>query len=268
MRLSIAIPDTSLVDESTQLDKSRKISDIARACAIFKVDVIYIYDDGGSEQDKALLVTVLKYLETPAFLRKRLFPRINELKYAGVLKPLKIPSHITPTNPKKIRAGSIREGIVVSGKGRRFVDVGINQPVPYFGRKEPGKRTTVQFKEVRPEMKIKEITREEATEYWGYQIKERAALASLVSGWDGKMILTSRRGKEAGLQIIHEYAKTAEPVLVVFGSTDRGIHEILGGAIKQVQNARIVNFFPGQATETVRLEEAILGCLSILRSGL
>ena len=106
MQISIAIPDSCLLDESTQLDKSRKISTIARACAIFKINTIYIYDHKGSNQDKKLLVTILKYLETPPFLRKRLFPRVNELKYAGVLNPLKIPSHVTPTNPKKISQGS------------------------------------------------------------------------------------------------------------------------------------------------------------------
>jgi len=33
-----------------------------------------------------------------------------------------------------------------------------------------------------------------------------------------------------------------------------------------MQNAKVINFFPHQATETVRLEEAILGTLSILNS--
>ena len=57
-----------------------------------------------------------------------------------------------------------------------------------------------------------------------------------------------------------------ESTLVVFGTVDKGIHEILGGKIKQVQNAHIVNFFPQQGTETVRFEEALLGVLSILNT--
>ena len=56
------------------------------------------------------------------------------------------------------------------------------------------------------------------------------------------------------------------PVLLVFGSTDRGIHDILGNKINNLQNSRIVNFFPNQGTETVRIEEAILGCLSVLNT--
>ena len=41
-------------------------------------------------------------------------------------------------------------------------------------------------------------------------------------------------------------------------------YDILGTDIKKVQNSKIFNFFPNQATQTVRLEEAILGILSII----
>ena len=51
---------------------------------------------------------------------------------------------------------------------------------------------------------------------------------------------------------------------MVFGSPEKGIYEILSENIKKTQNANIYNFFPNQATETVRLEEAILGTLSAL----
>jgi len=46
LNLSIAIPDSSLLDESTILNKTKKISLIARACAIFKINQIFIYQDG------------------------------------------------------------------------------------------------------------------------------------------------------------------------------------------------------------------------------
>jgi len=55
-----------------------------------------------------------------------------------------------------------------------------------------------------------------------------------------------------------------EPILIVFGTTNKGIHDILGTDIKKIQNSKIFNFFPNQATQTVRLEEAILGILSII----
>ena len=61
-----------------------------------------------------------------------------------------------------------------------------------------------------------------------------------------------------------KYDMFDKDTLVVYGSTEQGVHEILGNNIRKIQNAKIFNFFPNQATETVRLEEAILVTLSIL----
>ena len=266
MKLSVAIPESALSDESLKIDKTRKVSVLARACAIFKVDTIYVYQEGNNKQDGNLIVMILKYLETPQFLRKRLFPKMNDLKFAGVLQPLKIPSHITPANPKKINRGDVREGIVVSVKGKRFVDVGINQLVPFFGNTSMGKRVTVQFKEGYPKFSVKEINKNETRSYWGYTVKERANLFSLLNEWKGNIIITSRKGKTATKEQLAKYTTSDQPTLVVFGSPEKGIHEILGGKMKNVQNAKSLNFFPNQATETVRLEEALLGTLSIINA--
>lgn len=264
LNISIAIPNSSLSDDTTKLDKSRKISEIARACAIFKVNTIYIYKENSTRQDQELLETILRYLDTPPFLRKRIFPRINVLKFAGILHPLKIPSHMTTANPKKIKTGDIREGIVIGAKGKRFVDFGINQLIPYYGKTKIGKRITIQFKKGYPDLIIKEISRDQIPEYWGYRIKERGDLFSLISSWPGNIILTSRKGKTITKSLIKKFADSKKPVLIVYGSPFKGIYEILGTKIKQLQNSKILNFFPHQATETIRLEEAILGTLSIL----
>ena len=266
MTLSIAIPESSLSDESLKIDKTRKVSVLARACAIFKIDTVYVYQEGNYKQDGNLLVIILRYLETPQFLRKRLFPKMNDLKFAGVLQPLKIPSHITPANQKKINRGDVREGIIVSVRGKRFVDVGVNQLIPFFGRATIGKRVTVQFKEGYPKLSVKEINKNEAPFYWGYSVKERANLFSLLSEWKGSIIITSRKGKTATKEQVSKYTKSDQHTLVVFGSPEKGIHEILGGRMKNVQNAKSLNFFPNQATQTVRLEEALLGTLAIINA--
>ncbi len=266
MKLSVAIPESALSDDSLKIDKTRKISVLARACAIFKIDTIYVYQDGDNKQDGSLLVMILKYLETPQFLRRRLFPKMNDLKFAGVLQPLKIPSHITPANSKKINRGNVREGIVVSIKGKRFVDVGINQLLQFFGTTSIGKRVTVQFKEGYPKLSVKEINKNEVPDYWGYSVKERANLFSLLNEWKGNIIITSRKGKTATKEQISKYTKSEQPTLIVFGSPEKGVHEILGGRIKNIQNSKVLNFFPDQATQTVRLEEALLGTLAIINS--
>jgi len=264
LKLSVAIPESALSDESLKIDKTRKISILARACSIFKIDTIYVYQEGDSKQDGSLLVMILKYLETPQFLRRRLFPKMNDLKFAGVLQPLKIPSHITPANSKKIIRGDVREGIVVSIKGKRFVDVGINQLIQFFGKTAIGKRVTVQFKEGYPKLSVKEIDKSEIPFYWGYSVKERANLFSIINEWKGNIIITSRKGKTATKEQVSKYTTSDQPTLVVFGSPEKGVHEILGGKMKNVQNAKTLNFFPNQATQTVRLEEALLGTLAII----
>lgn len=267
LKLSIAIPESALSDESLKIDKTRKVSILARACSIFKIETIYIYQDGNNyKQDGDFMVMILRYLETPQFLRKRLFPKINDLKFAGVLQPLRIPSHMTPANPKKINRGDIREGIVVSVKGKRFVDVGVNQLIQFFGKTAIGKRVTVQFKEGYPKLSIKDIRKDESEQYWGYQIKERASLFSLLNEWKGNIIITSKKGRTATKEQISKYTKSDQPTLVAFGSPEKGIHEILGAKMKNVQNAKALNFFPNQATETVRLEEALLGVLAIINA--
>ena len=52
-----------------------------------------------------LMVMILKYLETPQFLRKRLFPKMNDLKFAGVLQPLK---NCKPCNTCKFKKDQTR----------------------------------------------------------------------------------------------------------------------------------------------------------------
>ena len=266
MKLSVAIPESALSDESLKIDKTRKISILARACAIFKVDTIYVYQEGNKKADPGLLIMILKYLETPQFLRRRLFPKINDLKFAGVLQPLKIPSHNTPVNAKKIIPGDIREGIIVSAKGKKFADIGINQLIPYYGNVSTGKRVTIKFKEGYPKLSIKDIDKSEIPVYWGYSVKERANLFSVLSEWSGDIIITSRKGKKVTNEQLLKYTKSEKSTLVVFGSPQRGVHEIIGGRMNKVQNAKTLNFFPNQATETVRLEEALLGTLAIINA--
>ena len=265
MNLSIAIPDSTLLDESTILFKTKKISMIARACAIFKINQIFIYqDEKGNENDLALLSTSLKYLETPQYFRKKLFPKSNLLKYAGVLQPLNISSHLTTSNQKMIKIGDTRDALIINYKGKKFLDIGINKHIQYFGKMKSGTRIAVQIKTTQPELTIKEISREDIKDYWGYDVKERSNLLSLLSTWKGKIILTSKKGKNFTTTEAKKMSESNEPLLIVFGTTNKGVYDILGTDIKKIQNSKIFNFFPKQGTQTVRLEEAILGTLSII----
>ena len=238
---------------------------IARTCAIFKIKQIFIYqDEKGDKNDSALLSTSLKYLETPQYFRKQLFPKSNLLKYAGVLQPLNISSHLTTSNQKMIKIGDIRDALIINYKGKKFLDIGINKLIQYFGKMKSGTRIAIQIKTTQPKLTIKEISREDIKDYWGYSVKERSNLLSVLSAWDGKIILTSKKGKNFTITEAKKMFESNEPILIVFGTTNKGVYDILGTDIKKIQNSKIFNFFPKQGTQTVRLEEAILGTLSVI----
>jgi len=265
LSLSIAIPDSSLLDESTILFKTKKVSMIARTCAIFKINQIFIYqDEKGNKNDSALLSTSLKYLETPQYFRKQLFPKSNLLKYAGVLQPLNISSHLTTSNQKMIKIGDTRDALIINYKGKKFLDIGINKLIQYFGKMKAGTRIAIQIKTIQPKLTIKEISKEDIKDYWGYSVKERSNLLSVLLAWNGKIILTSKKGKNFTITDAKKMFESNEPMLIVFGTTNKGVYDILGTDIKKIQNSKIFNFFPKQGTQTVRLEEAILGTLSII----
>ena len=267
MKLSIAIPDSSLTDEKTLENKTRKIASIARSCGIFRVDEIIIYRDGkGHENDSKLFVTILKYLETPQYFRRDVFGKTSLLKFVGALPPLKIPNQIGTSDPKELKKNDVREGVIVRIKGQKGVDIGVNQMINYYSKHDIGKRIIVQIKNTFPDLSVKEITKNEISDYWSYNVRQSSNLLSVLSNWDGIKILTSRKAKNLSQTHIGELKKSEKSILVVFGSTNKGIHDMLGNKINTIQNAKTVNFFPNQGTETVRVEEAIIGSLAILNA--
>src|SRR5215208_4559171 len=273
--LWITIPDSSLSDEQTKRDKSVKIAQFARACSIFRVKRIYIYHDSLShfeKDDLHLLKTILRYLDTPQYLRKILFPMMHQLQYAGILHPIKAPHHRVVEDMKKIKAGEVRTGVIVKVKGQLFVEVGLGSLMPFMGEGFEGKKVNVRFTDSYPNLKAVQAIEQDILDYWGYEVKDVASISKLLASLDKTaIIITSRKGRyfkniEAGLA---EDAKIVQNILVAFGSPKYGLHDILakeGASIKPYQY--VVNMIPNQGTETVRLEEAVLGALAILNSAL
>jgi methyltransferase len=271
----VAIPDSALSDEQTKRDKSIKIAQFARACSIFRVKRIYIYHDSLSQferEDPNLLKTILQYLDTPQYLRKILYPRMHQLEYAGILHPIKAPHHRPPEDIKKVRAGDVRTGVIAKVKGQLFVEAGLGSLIPFVGAGFEGKKVNVKFTAPYPNLKAIEATDSDISEYWGYEVKEVPSLGKLLAGVENaEVIITSRKGsyfKNMEAKLV-ERSKNVQNLLIVFGAPRNGVHELLA---KEGTNVKpyefVVNMFPSQGTETVRLEEAILGTLAILNSSL
>lgn len=263
----IAVPDSFVSDLPTLRDKTIKVGILARTCSIFGVKRIMIYHDEkhGNEKDRKIIRRILEYAETPQYLRKKLFGKEEELRYVGLLHPLRTPHHKLKVNVKEIKKGEIREAIVVRRKGNYYADVGLDALVPISGKVREGQRITVIFTSKFPDLKC-EVFKDEPKEYWGYRVLEYTTLFSALNSAN-KVILTSRKGYFVNEKIneIKEVLKLKEPTLIAFGSQKRGLLDILKLSLQELpKNWYCYNFFPNQQTATIRTEEAILGVLSII----
>ena len=265
-KIAVSLPDTLLEDKESAREKTVKLGFIARACAIFGVDVIEIFRDPKAAGEEKLIRKVLEYLEAPQYLRKRLFPLDEDLRYAGMLPPLRIPSHKARIPKDRLAVGEVREG-VINADGT--VDIGLDVAPGLRQKSLPGKRVTVKVASLRPPV-ADLIPRETAGQYWGYAVETRTVAEVLSDSRFSRKIATSRLGTPMvdELSRLTSSLHHAEGVKLIFGSPSRGLFEIVGEDLPRRVDY-VVNFFPEQQVETVRTEEAVfvsLGVVALLSS--
>jgi hypothetical protein len=274
-KLSVAIPASIVSDTPHLREKTSKIGLIGRAAAIFRVNEIIIYPDNpkvNQTADMDLTAVLLAYMETPQYLRKRLFKLKPELRYAGILPPLRTPHHPLNRRIKKLKIGEYREGVTVSKtKGGMLVDIGVEQPALIPNRLlSIGKRVTVKIINVDKRVEGELANRDEIPEYWGYKVTvEKHPFGKMVKnrGFD-LTIATSKYGvpfADVAEKIAEKWRK-ANNILVAFGAPTQGLYETVryeGFNLEDVADF-VVNTIPMQGTETVRTEEAFIASLAIL----
>lgn len=273
-RVSIAIPASVVYDTPHLREKTSKIGLIGRAAAIFGVEEIIVYQDEPGTNQKAeteLVATLLHYMETPQYLRRRLFKLRPELRYAGILPPLRTPHHPLGKRVADLEVGEYREGVIIA-KTRRgtLVDIGIkNLAIIPKVHLSPGERITVKIVDVGEQILAKIATREEIPYYWGYKVSVwGGSFGSLAkSGRFDLKIATSKYGVDY-MGVRDEIAgrwRNADTVLVGFGAPTKGLYEIVKREKLNLTEIVdfVVNTIPGQWTETVRTEEALIASLSV-----
>lgn len=256
-------------------EKTSKIGLVGRAAAIFRVNEIIIYPDvtkTNQSREIDLVGTLLSYMETPQYLRKRLFKIEPKLQYAGILPPLRTPHHPLRQGTGRLRVGDYREAITLSNTAEGVLaDIGINEPGIIIGAKlQLGKRITVRVKKANKRTILELADREEIPEYWGYTVtKECGTLGILLRNrrFDLK-IGTSKYGSLL-IDVIEQIRgkwKSANSILVAFGAPTRGLKEIVEEERLLLEDVVdfVVNTVPEQGTETVRTEEAIVASLAAL----
>lgn len=337
INLNVAIPSSSLMDEETLRDKTIKISRFARAFSIFGVKKVFIYNDNKRRQysvnkfkknkhkndlniigdESNILKLILEYLDTPQYLRKALYPICNELKFAGLLDPIKSPHHKKKIPLDQIKEGDLRIGFLVNKTDRKdfsklrdrkmdnnsfnkrirtdlsfpddfrrvkfwhnknnnqtdmYVDIGLDYLIPFYGNNDlVGQRVDIKIIGKYPNIKaVRAFKKDLENIYWGYKVSIVPSLDHIFRLEDKNtfIILTSRKGgrfkdNEARFK---EFITHYDNLLIVFGSPTKGLDEIYPN-IEQLATRKSCfysNLFPNQHTETIRLEEAVLGSLSIL----
>jgi len=257
-RLAVSIPGTVLEEKESPRDRTAKLGLVARACAIYGVDLIEVFRDPRGRGAESEIRQVLEYLETPQYLRRKLYPLDDSLRYAGILPPLRIPSHKAKVPFDEIRVGEVRDG-VANGDGT--VDVGLDVAPRLRQRVAPGQRVTVRFASLRPAI-VEEVRREEINEYWGYRVEVKSLAEVLSDSRFGVRIATSRLGTPVtkALGQVEASIKGADGVKLIFGSPSRGLFDIVGRDLGKKVDF-VLNLFPQQQVETVRTEEAIFAGL-------
>jgi len=268
-KLSIGIP-SSLVSEIPHLrEKTSALGQIARAAAVFRVDDVYIFRDAPDES--RLIRLVLSYLETPQYLRRRMFKKMEELRYVGILPPLRTPHHPLEKRADRLEVGEFREGVVLSDEsGEYAVEIGVDRRALVRGRAPSvGGRATVKITEVSPQLRGVFAGRREIDLYWGYGVHVAGdRLEGLISNkrFDLKIATSRHSPPLKGLESeVRERFSDAKDVLVAFGSPRRGLGEMIprGSSLDDLFDLSI-NTLPSQGVETVRTEEAVHATLAIL----
>ena len=273
-KLSIAIP-TSIVSDVPHLrEKTSKVGLIGRAAAIFRINEIIVYPDSpqvNQTADMNLIALLLSYMETPQYLRKRLFRLRPELRYAGVLPPLRTPHHPLNRKMKNLKIGEYREGVVLSKvKAGVLVDIGVEKPALIPNVHLPnGKRVTVKVMKVNKQVKVKPVNRDKILEYWGYTVNpEKHPFGKFVKSKSFDLtIATSKHGTpftKVARKLAEKWNK-ASRILVAFGAPTQGLYEVVreeGFDLEKLVDF-VVNTIPMQGTETVRTEEALIASLAV-----
>lgn len=273
-KLTVAIPASTISDTPHLREKTSKVGLIGRAAAIFRVDEIVVYPDNPRADqtgDMDFTVLLLRYLETPQYLRKRLFKIEPRLQFAGILPPLRTPHHPVSGKTRDLKPGAYREGLVLSAvKGGLLVDIGVEQPaILRETQYAVDTRLTLQVVNVAERVEVQAVNREDVDMYWGFRVKatdKPFGQFAAAGGFDLK-IATARLAVnfKAVSEKIGERWRGASSVLVAFGAPSRGLHEIVRdeGAKLESTVDFVVNTIPGQGTATVRTEEALLASLAI-----
>nr|XP_033817562.1 putative methyltransferase C9orf114 homolog [Geotrypetes seraphini] len=291
--LSVALPGSILNNAQSPELRTYLAGQIARACTIFSVDEIVVFDETGELSQSTegefkgvgkkgegcvQLARILQYLECPQYLRKSFFPKHQDLQFAGLLNPLDSPHHMRIDEESEYREGVVLDRPSKPGKGS-FVNCGLRKEVQIDKQLQPGLRVTVHLdKNQKSESRVWKgcvvspySPRAVAGLFWGYRVRLASCLNAVFTegpfkdGYD-LSIGTSERGSSVDTVTLPSFRHA----LVVFGGLQGLEASVDNDQSLEVTDPSVLfnmylNTCPRQGSRTIRTEEAILISLSVLR---
>lgn len=273
-KLSVAIPALLVADVPHLREKTSRLGFLGRALGIFRVDEVLIYSDQvGAEAARQgeFIRSLLNYMETPQHLRKHLIRMNPDLRFVGVLPPLRTPNHPVSRKNNGLKIGEIREGVVVGVDAQTSrVDIGVGSLAEISTRLHRGSRISVRIEKIAPKIVAEVIQENRINIYWGFRVTlKNLPFGRLIQeNRPDVVIATSRLGKR--VDTVLDQMKTAiagaSTVLLAFGSPRRGLHDIVAEEGMKLDKLATftVNFVPHQGTQTVGTEEAVHSALTLM----
>lgn len=267
-KLGVALAASYTLTEPSLLLKTIKIGVLGRLLAVFRVDnVVFFIDRADAWKEASLAKRILEYMVTAPYLRRYVYPpNVPDLRYAGVLPPLQLPTH----GVGGPREGEIREALVLRPVRQGVVvEAGLSKPVLARTNKKyrRGQRVLIRIESLSP---ISVTLLQKTDIYSGFSVHIEESLTRLLRKYRDKyyVIATSRKGNTIDIENLRARSHSVcnKGVLVVFGSPSEGLFELAEHEGQRLTSLvdEVVNTVPGQGTLTVRVEEAVAATLAIL----
>ena len=257
--LSIFVPASILAETKDLKLRTYKIGLIGRSAALFRVERIVIYSDNSENKEVKFISDVLTYMNTPQYLRKKVFPIIKELQYAGILPPLRTPHHPT----EEVSQGDYRQGLTLKRtKKGTIVDIGADKLALCKEKLSVNKVLSFRVLKFGKEIIIEP---DKPEVYWGYKTlstyKNLHESIEMLKPKPDLVIGTSKYALPitSFLDEVKYSLKGSKRISILFGGPYSGLQDL----IDQKELDFEVNTIPAQGTKTVRTEEAIIATLSI-----
>ncbi|MCS7095235.1 MAG: hypothetical protein NZ988_05470 [Thaumarchaeota archaeon] len=271
-RVHVLIPSSFSSESPSLLEQTLRIGNLARALATFRVERLVVFHEDPKTPDKAakLIKLIIDYMNTAPYLRRRLYPMMRELRYAGALQPLNIPSH--PRSSSVPLGGvELREGLVIKRGEGYYVEAGLARQLRLRTPRKLHSRVFVLVKRKKGGLRCKFVSRSKSDYFLGTTVEvSDLSLPELTKRYLVK-VAASRVGdlitqSWSRLDSMIRGARGKGVVAVAFGSYKRGIWdiaEVQGFNPREVFDA-VINFIPDQGVWTVRTEEAVWAVLTLI----